>query len=215
MRALCFHGVGHRTPANYAAKAMSRLGAKVAGLVHRSVHWSPLLDVVQEELYADLKRRGARGNLLQDAVFTTLGDALAYRNIEPAVRLVADHEARTMGGVDVVFAHSLGVPLALGWLNTRPMANPVTLVTMGCNLGLWQAGSATNIESPRQVTRWLNLFSPTDMLGSPIGGFAPSARDIEVDVGPWYSWLVRGATHMGFWSDKTLWSRTVPALLGA
>jgi hypothetical protein len=94
------------------------------------------------------------------------------------------------------------------------MANPVTLITMGCNLGLWQAGAQGAIESPRQVTRWVNLFDDSDALGGPIAGFAPGARDIEVDVGPWYSWIVPGASHVGYWPSKDLFSRLIPSLIG-
>lgn len=213
-RALCFHGIGHQTPSTFAAKAMGRLARRVPGLQHRSCHWGPLLDVYQESLLADMRRRGSRANLTKRISYETLGDALAYRNVEGAVRAVADYEAGTMGGVDVVFAHSLGCALALGWLAARPMANPVTLVTMGCNLGLWQAGSTTPVEKPRQVVRWLNLFDPTDALGGPIGGFVPYVQDLAVDVGPWYSFLVKGATHVGYWSNARLWDVTIPLRIG-
>lgn len=215
MRALCFHGIGSGTPSTFAAGAMARLRGRVPELQHRSVHWGPLLDVHQKAQLREMRRRGSRGNLVQGISYEVLGDALAYRNVEGAVRHVADYEASTLGGVDVVFAHSLGCVLALGWLASRPMANPVTLVTIGCNLGLWQAGSVTPFEKPRQVVHWVNAFDATDGLGGPIGGFVPYVRDVEVEVGrPWYAFLVPAADHIGYWGDKTLWSRTVPALLG-
>ncbi len=214
MRALCFHGIGKGTPASFAAKAMGRLGAQVPGLRHASVHWGPLLDVHQEAMLRDMRRRGSRGNMVQGVSFEVLGDALAYRNVEGAARLLADYEVSNLGGLDVVFAHSLGCVLAMGWLAARPAsAAPVTLVTMGCNIGLWQAGSTSPVTRPRSVGRWLNLFDATDGLGGPVGGFA-NARDIEVEVGrPWYAFMVPAADHVGYWGDKGLWSRVIPRLL--
>jgi len=214
MRVITFHGIGNDTPSTYAKAAMTRLGRQLPGLRHASVHWGPLLDVPQREMMRDMRKRGSKGNLVQGISYKTLGDALAYRNVEGAVRLLADYETNNLGGsVDVVVAHSLGCVLALGWLNSRSFANPVTLVTLGCNLGLWQAGADAKIPKPRPVHRWLNLFDATDGLGGPIGGIA-HARDIEVSVGrPWYAFMVPAADHVGYWNDADLWSRTLPNLL--
>lgn len=214
MRVLNFHGIGKRTPASFAAKAMSHLKGRVPGLQHESCHWGPLLDVAQEAMLADMRRRGSRGNLVQGISYETLGDALAYRNVEGAARLLADYAVANMGGVDVVVAHSLGCVLAHGWLASRADLSRVTLVTMGTNLGLWMAGAEKAMEKPRCVSRWLNFFDATDGLGGPIAGFA-RARDIEVSIkGPWYSFLVPSSDHIGFWDDKDLFSRILPMHLG-
>ncbi len=215
MRAICFHGIGRHTPSTFADAAMKRLGQKVPGLVYASCHWSPLLDVPQQAMLADMRRRGSRANLTQAASYTVLGDALAYRNVEGAVRLLAEYEVQNLGGVDLVVAHSLGCVLAWGWLNARRSDNPITFITTGCNFGLWHAGSVEKLHKPRGVGRWLNFWDATDALGGPIAGFTSGVRDIEVDLkGPWYSWLVPGSDHVGFWGDKDLWSRIVPMHLG-
>ncbi len=214
-RVLCFHGIGENTPADYAAKAMSRLKKRAPRLASAAIHWGPLLDVPQKLMMRDMKKRGSKGNLIQGVSYKTLGDALAYRNVEGAVRLLADYEITNLGGLDIVVAHSLGCILALGYLEANPVGPPVTLITLGCNLGLWQAGAATNFLKPRRVFRWLNLFDASDGLGGPLGGFVTGVRDKEVELrGPWYSFMVPSADHVGYWSDKDLFERTIPNLLG-
>ncbi len=196
---------------------MARLKKRAPRLEFGAVHWGSLLDVPQKAMLKEMKQRGSRGNLVQGISYKTLGDALAYRNVEGAVRLLADYQNdnwRPYGGCTHIIAHSLGCVLALGWLNANPIGPPVDLITLGCNLGLWQAGLDGRISTPRRVRYWYNLFDATDGLGGPIGAFA-NAVDREVELkGPWYTKFVPAADHCSYWNDQKLFEQTIPNLLG-
>ncbi len=214
-RVLCWHGIGHNTPATYADKAMARLKTRAPRMVSGSVHWGGLLDHYQEDMLKDMKKRGSRGNLIQGVSYEVLGDALSYTNVEGAARLLADYQVGNMGGMDIVIGHSLGCVLALGYLHANPIGEPVTLVTMGCNLGLWRAGATGNYDKPRRVFRWINVFDATDGLGGPLGGFVTGVRDYEVSLkGPWWSFLAPSTDHTAYWNDEKLFKQSIPNLLG-
>ncbi len=214
------HGIGHKTPADFADKAMKRLSAALTprgiGVYARSVHWGPLLDGPEERAYKELQRRGMEGRLLQGAMWRTFADALMFKNYTYAIQQLFDYEVTKLRAPEhVVFvAHSLGCTLLSDYLNSRPSVKARAL-TMGNNQGLWYMGREHQYVTPPQLqggSRWVNLFEEDDGIGAPVGHWIPAARDVEVSVGGILTGFW-GASHGKYWTDRRLFSRTVPELM--
>jgi hypothetical protein len=125
------HGVGKTEPgfADGMMKALRRRfadeGASTDDLVMRPVHWSPVLQSLEDELAQRLKRSGSLGyGRLRDFMMSFAGDAIAYqpgareRVIYDRVHAVMAESLRALaaeaGGTAplAVIAHSLGTIIA-------------------------------------------------------------------------------------------------------
>ncbi|MEY4507959.1 MAG: hypothetical protein RLZZ450_81 [Pseudomonadota bacterium] len=194
------------------------LSARGVTLYANSVHWGPLLDRHQEKMERAVAREGSSNRMLQRAGMSVGGDALSYRYSQDAINLLFDYEYSSLRADDVIiFSHSLGCVLATDWMRSRRLARVSQLVTLGCNLeafnqnneAQWAAECPWQVRGPRT---WTNCFDAQDMLGWPVRHWLPWVRDVEVDVG---GLLTRwwGVSHMGYWTDRTLWRETVPRLI--
>lgn len=220
LHAVCVHGIGHRTPSNFADKAMKRLSAALeprgVRLYARSVHWGPILDAPQEKLLKQLQKYGSKGRPIQRIAVESLADALSYRDYQTTINHLFHYEISRLKATGPVlfFAHSLGVVLTTDYLRANP-EQPARLVSFGTNLNLFNIGSMDTWACPPQlagVGKWTNIFSDTDALGFPLRGWLPQVRDVEENVG---GLLTRwnGASHGAYWTDASLWSKTMPGLL--
>lgn len=219
IHAVCVHGIGHATPADFADKAMKRLSASLSkkGIVlySRSVWWGPLLDGPEERAYKELQRRGMEGRMIQGVAWQTLADALAYKNYAENINLLFDYEITKLRAPEhVVFiGHSLGCTLISDYLNSRARIKARAL-TMGNNQGLWFIGKEDQYKAPAQLKgtdRWYNVFDEDDAIGGPVGHWTP-AQDIQVSVGGLFSgWW--GASHTAYWPSRRLFSDVVPGLV--
>jgi Serine hydrolase len=223
--AIFVHGIGTQASdfADLAKLELDR-GLRPLGsrLYARSAHYAPLLDAAGEVYLREVKAAGSRGNLTQQLSILTLADALQYGRNSPVrdqVHYLLDYEVVRLRAPETltIFAHSLGCLVVLDWLRSRTAVRNVKLVTMGCNLGLFELGKTVDV--PVQVEQpgdWLNLFDPSDGLGFALN--TPShpefchVKDVKVQVGG----LVTGNTglaHMQYLSDRKLWRREIPELL--
>lgn len=222
VRACFIHGVGQQGD-DFADDARrwlrESLEEKRHTLFSTHVHWAPLADRHQERFLAAAEAKGSKGNPTQRLVVGTLADALMYTTnprLRDQIYLSLDNQLFLLGGRGTIFAHSLGGLIVTDYLRTRPHVKNVRLVTMGCNIGLFNLGKkfepVPQLEAPGS---WINVFSPRDMLGFPLG-IDPNlahVRDVKVSVGGWFKgWT--GLAHVRYWSDADLWKKTLPSLLG-
>ena len=83
-----------------------------------------------------------------------------------------------------IFAHSLGGLIATDWLRQRPDLTQMRLVTLGCNIGLFNLGcNFVRVPSLEAPGRWLNFFSPRDFLGFPLAVDPALAHVVDHKVG--------------------------------
>lgn len=222
VHALFIHGVGEQ-PKSFAAEARHNLRAslldKGVALYSASVHWAPLADRVERRFLSEVQKRGSKGNLTQSLVVGTLSDALMYvRNFGLRTHIfdLIDKQIMRLRGEHVtVFAHSLGGLIFTDYLRSRTELRNVSLVTFGCNIGLFTLGERfVPVPQLAEQGTWWNLYSARDMLGFPLAG-DPNLRhvkDIEVSVGGWFKgWT--GLAHVRYWDDRRLWRKTIPNLL--
>jgi len=221
-RSLFIHGVGEQT-SDFADDARRNLrvacNARGKALFATQVHWAKLADKYETRFLADAALRGSNANMTQKLVVSTLADALMYTTsttLRPACFRALDQQFDLVGNRGTIFAHSLGGLIATDWLRERPGIRDVRLVTLGCNIGLFNL-DRTFVPVPQLLVpgRWINVFSPRDMLGFPLG-IDPTLRhvqDVAVGVGGWFrGWT--GLAHTQYWNDDDLWSKTLPKLLG-
>jgi hypothetical protein len=140
--ALCVHGIGHRTPASFADKAMKRLSAALSErgvtLYARSVHWGPLMDGPQEALLAKLQKYGSRGKLAQRIAVETLADALSYRHYQTSINHLFLTRRRALYRLP---PHPPGRPGEDGQLRHEPESLPRRgrrVGTTAATLGPWK-----------------------------------------------------------------------------
>ncbi len=221
-RALFIHGVGQQE-SDFADDARQWLREAVAEKGHTlfttQVHWAPLADRHQERFLAAAEKHGSKANPTQRLVVGTLADALMYTTnpkLRDQIFASLDNQMWLLGNRGTVFAHSLGGLIVTDYLRARPEIKNVRLVTMGCNIGLFNLGRTfAPVPSLEAPGAWINVFSPRDMLGFPLGidPCLAHVRDVQVSVGGWFKgWT--GLAHIRYWTDRTLWKKTLPNLLG-
>lgn len=213
-RALFVHGVGQQE-ATYADDARRNLrkvlNARGIKTHFETVHWAPIADAIQRAFWERVKAAGSECNAGQGISVFTLSDAIMYcRNAHFRSQVWGEIErgaARFRGHDYVCFAHSLGGLAFTDHLRERGGAERVHLVTMGCNLGIFNLGM--QFESIPALTRWTNLWERSDILGWGLTVHPELAhvRDVEVNVG------FTGLAHTRFWSCDSLWCETIPSLL--
>jgi pimeloyl-ACP methyl ester carboxylesterase len=212
INALCIHGIGYRTPAAFADKAMARLGA-VKPVTVRSLHWGPLVDSGQDAMLERAKAHGSSARPINRISAETLGDALAYQNYMEQIAWVADYEVSQLKGPVTIFAHSLGCLIALDYMRMRPGLKVAQFFTLGCNAEAFNVGAV--FVPPVQVAGkgvWENLIDEDDAIGWPTNGWQPQSRDHLVSVGSWFTgWS--GLSHAAYWNDRKLWSKVIPNLI--
>lgn len=219
-RALFIHGVG-RQDASFADVALHALADGLERRGHRllasSVHWAGFADRVQDRFIERAEKHGSAINPSQKLVVGTLADALMYATnptLQGKIFRLLDQHVKLVRAPFTIFAHSLGGLIATDWLRQRT-ALDVRLVTLGCNIGLFNLGkrfaSVPSLDGPG---RWINLFSSRDMLGFPLAHEEglEHVQDVKVSVGGWFrGWT--GLAHTLYWTDESLWRKTVPGLL--
>lgn len=194
--------------------ALSRRGVT---LYARSVHWGPIMDAHEEKMLREVGKLGSDGKPVQRAVAMVGADALSYVHSRDAIQHVFDYEVGQLRADDfIVFSHSLGCLVATDWLRERTRARCAQIFTMGCNLQAFNLGAEEKWVCPTQISRggsWHNLWDPRDGIGWPTGNWIRHAIDHEVSVGGFLARLVPALAHVGYWTSKKLWSKTVPKLL--
>lgn len=205
------HGVGtqEKTFAHDARRLLrAALAARGVKCHFESVHWAPLADRVENAFMRDVKDRGSSGGPAQQLAVKTLADALMYaRNValqRDIFRCITDAKLRFGSHPYCVFAHSLGGLIATDYLRSMGDCAGIKLVTLGCNIGLFNLGMSFN--AIPGLTDWTNFYDDDDVLGFPLAG-DPSlrfVRDKTVSVG------ATGLAHIRYWGDRPLWSETVP-----
>ncbi len=224
---LTVHGIGS-PDADYAAKAMSRLGRALASrnveLKYRSVHYNPIIERAAKAYARDQVARGMDDQPTTRLATHMLADALVGgSNVMMQRRIfdLMDAEYIKLRSESVVLiGHSLGCKLLLDWLTSRERVQPRELVTMACNTALWYLDaddpSGVSMPVPAQLRRggkWLNLADRDDMLGGMMEGASHGAAiDVEVKVGGWLSgrW---GTSHTKYWGSSGIFEKTLPGLL--
>lgn len=223
LTALCVHGVGNQ-PSDYAhdSRRFLRASMKERGVdcYLRSAWWAPYAEKYEHAFLQSTKTRGSVGNLAQKLVIGTLADALFYQGsprLQEECWSLLDYEYAQLGSDKhnaVIFTHSLGALIATDWLRARPQNGIRKLVTFGCNLGLFNLDKG--FDSPRQITcagKWINIWHKRDCLGWPLSQDPSLAhvQDVQVSLGGVLAWT--GLSHLSYWGDRKLWSRTIPDLL--
>lgn len=214
--ALFTHGVGTQKP-GFSSDAQKHLAAGLAGqgrvLYGSEALWAPVLDREEAAMLASVGKRGSSNRPMQRLVVETLADALCWENRREPIFDVLDMaycRLRAPGKVTLV-GHSLGCLVLAEWVRSRGVAVE-SFVTTGCNIGLFALGGKFVLPPALIGVPWLNAFDPQDFLGYPVAHVIPGARDVEVNVGGWFtSWNF--ASHLGYWSEKSLWRQVVPAAL--
>lgn len=211
---LFVHGVGTQAAgySNYAQKWLS--AAREPNKTYmREVLWAPVLDSAERAMMREVSRRGSAGRPLQSLVVETLADALCFRNRLDQIFYQLDlayARLRAPGPVSI-FAHSLGVVLALEWLRERPGVEVARLHSFGTNLQLFHLNREGEFVAPSQLRGagvWINYYDRHDMLGFPVRGWLPQVQDIEVNVGGWFTrW--NGLSHTGYYTSKGFWQKAV------
>lgn len=220
VHSITVHGVGSQDR-GYSDKATGwlRKAGRDRGveLYNEEVLWSPLLDDLEKKMLRSVRARGSAGRLGQREIVMVAADALSFSARLPQIFLLLDKafaRLRAPGKV-VIFAHSLGCLLVTEWLRARPTVGVQALVTLGCNLELFNLGKEAEYTPPQQVAgkgRWINLFDDDDLLGWPLRGWLPMVSDVEVSSGGWFTkW--NGLAHVGYWTTSNIWSKTVPTVL--
>lgn len=223
LNGLFIHGVG-RQNSSFADEARRTLRGYLLGkgvdLAAESCWWAPHADRTQDAFLRLAEKRGSRANLTQQLVVGTLADALFYltdTKLQAACFRELDLCWRRFTGPVHVFAHSLGGLIFTDWLRCRPAVHAanVRLVTLGCNIGLFNLGRPfQRVPQLWAKGQWHNLYDASDMLGFPLA-VDPGLEwvvDREVNVGGWLkSW--NGLSHTAYWDDEKLWAKTIPSLL--
>lgn len=221
LHALFVHGIGEQGPdfaADSAAIFRGGLAKKGVDLYHASVHWAPLADRLESDFFLVAQARGTAGRPMQRLSTMTLADALTYQAngaLRERIYGLVDYQlARLRGRHVVAFAHSLGGLIMTDYLRARPNVRNVSLVTMGCNVGLFYLGRRFLDVPQLRDNVWINAFDRHDALGFPV--VKPELDYVvnyAVNVGSWWArW--NGLAHLGYWGDKKLWKKTMPFLLG-
>lgn len=184
--------------------------------------WSPKLGSKRTRR-ALLSSLGDAGSLLN------AHNRTAYKDVQIKIHhgLEALQERIGPNGKIVIVAHSLGVEVVSNYLwdwgryqglfsrveptsinlKTSPAKQVTHLISMGCNLPLFNSGlnNVKCFESPRVDFKWTNFYSPHDVLGYPLKPLGDDYRrlveDIEFKVGGFitrYTWL----SHMAYWEDR-------------
>lgn len=218
---IAVHGIGHKTPLSFADAAMKRLSSALSKrgctLYSQSVHWGPVLDLVQDRMMAQVKSLGSSNRMVQRISQGALADALSYGHHKEAIHAVFDRAVlRLRADNFVIIGHSLGCLVAADWLRSRTQAKVSKFITTGCNLELFYQGAEDKFLVPPQVNRqgtWFNLFDDDDGLGWPVRGWLPHVKDIEVSVGgPLFRWWA--ASHGMYWTSRgAIWSEVVPKII--
>jgi hypothetical protein len=221
LRALFIHGVGQQS-ADFADEARRWLRAECADRevvpFFLSAHWAPLADRIQDRFLASIKEHGSKGAPMQRLAIGTLADALFYQS-SPTLKIrifdLLDKQMTPFGRHPVtVFAHSLGGLIFTDYLRCRPNSPPIRLVTLGCNIGLFELGR--RFDCPKQVATagtWINCFHERDVLGFPLR-VDPGLQHVQDEVVELGGLLGHtGLSHILYWGDKKLWKDTLPNLL--
>lgn len=221
LRALFVHGVGQQGPdfAHDARRWLRRAcSARGRPTFFLSTHWAPFADKAQENYLKAVEAKGSAGGLAQKLVIGTLADALMYQSNEELRGRIYDLMDRQVmafeGKPFTVFAHSLGCLVATDWLRLRPRLADVRLVTLACNIGLFNLGDGFKPVPQLHGNRWINLYAKRDMLGFPlrVDPRLNFVHDVRVRLGGLFTgWT--GLVHTKYWGDEKLWSETVPKLL--
>lgn len=215
VRAIFVHGIGEQK-SGYSAFAQKRLRIALRergmSLYAEEVLWAPILDQLQAEMMADVKARGSRLNMVQRFSLGTLGDATSYESRLPEIFDLMDRAFLRLRSDSVhVFSHSLGVVIALAWLNSRDRVR-ATMSSMGVNAAMFTPEQRVCPPTLRAAGRWRSFFYPTDGIGFPIGGWMPQAEDIQLSKPFWSaSTIVPALAHTDYFKDRQLWSQTIPA----
>lgn len=222
LNVLFIHGVGQQS-LSFADDARQWLrevqGARDQGLWAVSLWWAPLAEAAEHRFLATAEAKGSAGVATQRLVTGTLADALYWQSsseLRAAVFGLLDSQVGKFEQQPyTVFAHSLGGLIFTDWLRERPAhrAN-VHLVTIGCNIGLFNLGSSfKNVPQLLRPNHWINCFYARDMLGYPLAS-DPNLKHVhDVRVTPPWGFLSTGLCHTRYWSDRALWKRTLPKLL--
>ncbi len=211
---LVIHGVGTQEP-GYSHKAQKWLSA--AREPHKTymqeVLWAPVLDSAERAMMREVSRRGSAGRPLQSLVVEVLADALCFESRLDQIFGQFDlayARLRAPGPVSI-FAHSLGVVLALEWLRARPGVEVARLHSYGTNLQLFHLNREGEFVAPKQLQgkgMWVNYYDRQDMLGFPVRGWLPQVQDVEVNVGGWFTrW--NGLSHTGYYTSARFWKKAV------
>jgi pimeloyl-ACP methyl ester carboxylesterase len=220
-KALFVHGVGEQAP-DFADEAIENLrgACRARGLsIHPEIlHWAPLADRPEQAFLARAESLGSKANMTQRLVVGTLADALMYctsPKLKEQIFAMLDERWWMLGSEGTIFAHSLGGLIVTDWLRQRPDITNVRLVTLGCNIGLFNLGcSFKRVPALERPGRWLNVFSPRDFLGFALAT-DPALRHVSdraVGVGGWFTgWT--GLAHVRYWGDSKIWKKTLPEML--
>ncbi len=216
VRAIFIPGIGEQK-ARYPHFAQKRLRiplrARGISLYSEEVLWAPILDALQADMLRDVQRRGSRLNMLQRLSISTLADATSYKEKLPEIFDLLDRAYMRLRSDNVhIFCHSLGVVIALAWLNSRDRVS-ATMSSFGVNAQMFALGARFSAPPTlRAEGRWRSFFYPTDGLGFPIAGWMPQVRDYKLSVPFWSAGtIVPSLSHLAYWGDRRLWSSTIPA----
>jgi pimeloyl-ACP methyl ester carboxylesterase len=221
LRGLFVHGVGQQGH-DFADESRTWLrkacSARNVAPFFMSTHWAPFADSAQANYLKAVEAKGSAGNMAQRLVIGTLADALMYQSNELLRGRIYDLMDRQVmafeGKTFTVFAHSLGCLIATDWLRQRPNLACNRLVTLACNIGLFNLGEGFKPVKQLHSNRWINLYAKRDMLGFPlrVDPKLNFVHDVRVNLGGLFAgWT--GLVHTKYWGDRKLWSETVPKLL--
>lgn len=218
VHAIFVHGIGEQHD-GYSRKAQAwmrdALLARGISLYTQEVVWADILDQHEAAMLKSVGKGGSKNSLFQRMDIMTMADALCFSNSLPAIlERIDDSFARLRSGDVHIFAHSLGVVLALRWLDSRPTVRLDGLTSFGTNAQLWALGG--DFKVPAQAARankWRNAFYAKDGIGWPVHAWQPQVTDYEITK-PFWSWSslpgLGALSHCDYFSDKRLWSSTMP-----
>lgn len=219
--AICLHGVGSPPDTfSWNARRNLRAALKAQGqsLWVRDAYWAPVADFYEKPYLDAVRAQGSEINEAQKIAIMDAGDAFLYRNnalVREEIWETLDASYRYLHSSEVViFAHSLGVLVAVDWLRDR--GKPIkALHSFGDNLGL--LGLGADFAMPEQLKApgtWIDYWTPGDGLGFPLKaqpGFE-SVDSVKVNIGSWAThWT--GLDHILWWENKDLWGKTIPRKL--
>lgn len=171
---ITIHGIGEQT-GDFANTFYSKFSKQVNfETYHLPLDWGEL---ISEEEHILLDRfKNLHWKRLRRWFIDYAGDAIAYRPGSALHQMIHDKLHATLNRINgqyIIVAHSLGTVIASDFLWDLSQTEPETLnrlgclITLGSPLAIWGL-QYPNGGEPVNVPKWLNVYSPEDIIGYPL-----------------------------------------------
>ncbi len=177
--------------------------------------------------------------LIRRLLAFVLSDAVSYRASRKDVHIViSEHIGKLYKNLPesapvIVVAHSMGVMAISDYIydlqkkecknpDLRSINNLKSIISFGCNIPLFEMGHDETVSIKRpssdedKTFRWINFFSPFDVLGYRIKKYYTQKPDFEIDDkkiyagGVFTKWNI--FCHVGYWKNNEIHKAIVDSI---